>query len=139
MEKIKKFDEFVSTEANIGSFYLYLEYLAEVLVSPDLNLMELYEVLSGFKPDGDKLITNSFCSFTDNPKAIDKEPKGDDIDLIDIIEPVSLLVVEADEEKPVGCFSGILNIFRRNGKKWGGWFSKKKKEKTVRVFKETAV
>ena len=141
---ILKFDEFASTEANGETFYKYMEYLATVLISPDLNFVELYEVLAGEKLDiGDKINNNSDLSFTGLPLAPLKAGEGlkvqDDIEIIDIIEePKPELVVEVeleddDEEKVSGCFSGILKRFRGGGKKkfWSGWFGKKKKKMEI--------
>lgn len=140
--KILKFDEFASTEANGEAFFKYLEYIGSVLISPDLNFIELYEVLTGGKLDVN-IGTNFAFSFADLPlvplKAV--EVAKDQI----VVDPEPLMVIEAeledDEVKTSGCFCGIFKRFLGNGSKkkfWSKWFGKKEKKEKF-VAKETKV
>lgn len=139
MAKILRFDEFASTEANGEAFFKYLEYIGSLLISPDLNFVKLYEVLTGEKLDN---VTNSAFLIAGLPsvplKAI--EDAKDQI----IVDPEPSLVIktelEDDEVKASGCFHGIFKKFRGNGSKkkfWSKWFGKKKKDKFM--AKETKV
>lgn len=134
MEKIKKFDEYCGTEANGASFYGYLEYIGGILISKELNIVELYEVLTGLKFDGEKkLIENSVSLIGDEEEAEDK--------VFQKMELIEIADEKEEEEKKSGCFGGLWKRIcgekkKKKKKFWSGWFQKKVK---IGEFKETEV